>query len=785
MANQNQSMISKSLLESKLLGIQPNNFTFLEGGSVLFLGIDPKINSISADLDNPSQVNFLQSLYIIRPNELEWREAVRFPNDFRSEHTLSKEEILLRERTRTQSVGISSYVYDKENDLLLIPVAGRIFIAHHVSSLEDTDGPIELQEIGFQSESQGKGARLDPKCSPNGKIVSFIQDEDIWISLGVESKRLTFAHFNNPMMSAGVAEYIIQEEFDRYTGYWWDPVVRKNSNGDDLYRILYIEVDNSSVPEVTLSSYSLQRDNESFRYPRVGESNAKFSLKCVEFSLSDAGIESCEINYFRTIVPLEQEYPYFEYIVRVYWIGKSSSFGALFLDRMQTRLDFLAFSLDVDFVPESQVYNHQRYMFRCILREEAKNGWINVSHLTRYLDENLFVWDSEQEHGMRRLCLTSMEKIESIILTPSSLHVLPKHLWVNQKEKLIYFLATDLSSPLEQHLYCVSYDKPEDPIRLTALGYSHQISMSETCEYCVSTFSNVKEKFRTVVFEVKGSSISQMFEIKYRTHPILDAISSEIPAPEMISFTSENGITLYGAILRPDSSFENEPQKTIIFVYGGPHVQLVQNHYGINIHGLCRTLLKAGYIVGICDNRGSYNRGLSFETLIYKKLGHAEVDDQASFVEYLVKRGITDPNRVAVTGWSYGGYLSLMCMAQRNDVFKIGIAGAPVTQWEAYDTGYTERYMGTPEKNPEGYRSGSVLSYVKDFPDEENRVVIAHGLNDENVHFTHTASLIGEMVNANKPYILKIFPGERHGLRNSMSSEYFYRFVLSFLQENL
>eukprot|EP01084_Bolivina_argentea_P255510 429777_1 len=179
------------------------------------------------------------------------------------------------------------------------------------------------------------------------------------------------------------------------------------------------------------------------------------------------------------------------------------------------------------------------------------------------------------------------------------------------------------------------------------------------------------------------------------------------------------------------------------------------------------------------DSRGSNHRGLAFEGRIKYNMGQIEIQDQVKLVEYLVKQGWTNPKQIAITGYSYGGYMSLMALCQRPDIFRIGIAGAPVTLWQLYDTGYTERYMGTPQKNKQAYGNGSVLKYVKNFPNEPGRVVIIHGLADENVHFFHTSKLINAMVKAGKPYELKIFPGERHGVRQWDNIMYMEKYYIS------
>lgn len=239
--------------------------------------------------------------------------------------------------------------------------------------------------------------------------------------------------------------------------------------------------------------------------------------------------------------------------------------------------------------------------------------------------------------------------------------------------------------------------------------------------------------------------------------------------------------------------------------YKGLNVQQGMRHLRMHM------LAAQGYCVVLIDSRGSQHRGLIFESHLQRRMGTVELNDQVEVLRWLAETtGYIDLNRVALHGWSYGGYLSLMGLIQHPDVFKVpptiaprhydrrelnlrvsksflqlAIAGAPVTSWNFYDTGYTERYMDLPQNNPHGYMTGSVLTYVSKFPDEENRLLIIHGLIDENVHFFHTSQLINALVKTGKPYQLQIYPNERHSLRNLDASKHYETTLLSFLQNHL
>ena len=193
-------------------------------------------------------------------------------------------------------------------------------------------------------------------------------------------------------------------------------------------------------------------------------------------------------------------------------------------------------------------------------------------------------------------------------------------------------------------------------------------------------------------------------------------------------------------------------------------------------------LRNKGYLVVVVDSRGSSRRGLKFESPIKSFMGNVEVEDQSFALNYLIEKGIADKERLGVYGWSYGGYMSLMCLAKRPDLFKAAVAGAPVTSWDGYDTHYTERYMGMPEENVAGYTKSSVMSYVSEI---EGKLLLVHGLVDENVHFRHTARLINSLNEAGKDYDLLVFPEERHMPRRLEDRAYMERRILEFIQDNV
>ncbi|KAF8778017.1 Dipeptidyl peptidase 9 like protein [Argiope bruennichi] len=313
---------------------------------------------------------------------------------------------------------------------------------------------------------------------------------------------------------------------------------------------------------------------------------------------------------------------------------------------------------------------------------------------------------------------------------------LESDIWVNEKKRLVYFIGLK-DSPLERHLYVVDIDNPHEPLRLTASGFSHSVAMNDDCTLFVTIQSSVGQPHFGQVYQICYSP-NNPFTVQalgYFIEP--SALPSSYRQPELFSHRLQSGHLIYGMLFKPPNMRVGEKYPTVLTIYGGPEVQLVTNSYkGMSICSLRKDMWLSPLIVV----------GRDIEELPLRVTSKVECD---------------------------------------LDIFKVAVAGAPVTSWTLYDTGYTERYMGTPERNATGYSTGSVIDNANRFPDEENRLLIIHGLRDENVHFAHTSQLINALIKAGKPYQLQIYPTERHSLRHLDTSEHYETTLLSFLQQHL
>ena len=634
------------------------------------------------------------------------------------------EEQLRRQRLRQMSGGISQYFWTKDSKIL-IPHQGSIYW------LED---PFSTPEILVTASNH---PCLDVKASPNGKFISFVRNGDIHL-LEVTSRSSFQLTDGEDDLTRGVADYIAQEEMGRSTGYWWSP--------DSCY-VAFTEVTEKHIPEflITHVGSDLVGTNavESHRYPFAGQDNPRVRVGIAEVDSKECvWVESTED----------------EYIARVDWFPDNS----LLLQtesRDQQHLKVRKFSIE-----DSTLTT---------VLEENSETWINLHNMLRPLSSGGFLWASERTgfshiylfHEGDLLALTKGEwQVDSIES-------------VDESGGTIFFTGTK-DGHTEKHLYKMSLEG-ESLEKVTSESGIHNVTINVKANLFVDVFNSLSSPPKVVL-----RSLENNYDVEVVIHESKDERIDryQLEPPEIFGLRLQDGTELSGAIYYPNSGEFKAPYPTVLSVYAGPHVQVVTNSWIMTVSLRAQYLRSKGYLVVVVDSRGSSRRGLKFESPIKNLMGNVEVEDQSFALNYLIGKGIVDKERLGVYGWSYGGYMSLMCLAKRPDLFKAAVAGAPVTSWDGYDTHYTERYMGMPEENIAGYEKSSVMSYVSEI---EGKLLLVHGLVDENVHFRHTARLINSLNEAGKDYDLLVFPEERHMPRRLEDRAYMERRILEFLQDNV
>ena len=643
---------------------------------------------------------------------------------------LSLDEQLLRQRQRQLGEGIVRYSWAGKRDVMLIPAQSGVYLKYGI------DSPARLL---VSSEA---GPIIDPQLSRDGSMIAFVRDADLNVASvdGGEPRQITQGA-RGTGKTHGLAEYIAQEEMGQLNGFWWSK---------DGSHIAFKEVDETHIPTYRImhqgsedTGTSAQEDH---RYPFAGEPNAKVRLGVV----STSSLETVWMD-----LGDDEDI----YLARVAWMP-DGSLCAQIENRKQTRLDLVRFDISTG--------------IRTTLLTETSDVWINLHDMLRPLDDGGFVWASEQT-GFMHLYLYDAHGNLVRQLTDGN-WVVDSLEGVDKKSRIAYFTGSE-DGPTERHLYRVSLDGGSID-RITSERGTHLVTLDHGCRTFADVFSSV-DTSPTVTLRslADGSTLHTIYE---PDDPRLETL--DLAPPELVTILSRDGETLHGAVYHPPSEFGVGPFPSVVYVYGGPHAQVVSNHWSMTCALRVQHLRSQGYLVFSLDNRGSARRGLAFEGNIKHNMGDIEVRDQVDGVRWLVDQGLADPARVGVYGWSYGGYMALMCLSRAPDVFTMGVAGAPVTHWDGYDTHYTERYMGTPESNPEGYRESSVMASIDRL---EGSLLIVHGLIDENVHFRHTARLLNSLIRARKLYELLLFPNERHMPRSLEDRVYMEDRISEFFERNL
>ncbi|PSR31103.1 MAG: S9 family peptidase [Sulfobacillus benefaciens] len=617
------------------------------------------------------------------------------------------EDELRRERQRMPWEGITGYQFASGTPrYVLIPHASALSVLNLTTREYDVIDSLAGVE--------------DPYLTPDAQQIVYVRDQSLFTFDRRTRKERCLFSADHPQKSVGLAEYVAQEEFDRAHGFFVSP---------DMRWIAFEEVNTQEIPRYVITD--LTSDSlvgERHPYPFVGKSNASTRLGIMP--LSGGEVDWIHWDEFGEC-----------YITDVRWSPSSHDIIVQVLTRDQKNLIVLRYN-----PAEKQ---------RTILWIETAPEWVNVTHDLFFLPSGDILTTSEgNRDGFRHLVIRDAQG-STVKWVTEGQWMVTGVLGVSPDGGQAVIQATK-ESAVERHIYQVDLIS-SDITRLTTLPGTHRAVLSSDFRWMVDQYSSLSMSPRTVLIELKNKD----------TEDILlgpEAVNAEalgLKKPDIVSVDLANGTRLYGAVYTPyapDPSLASK-HPVIVAVYGGPHAQLVINGWNLTADLSAQYFAQHGYLVLKVDNRGSANRGKDFERVLYRRFGTVELEDQLAALEWVHQHYATDPERVGIYGWSYGGFMTLSALLKAPDVFKVGVAGAPVTDFRYYDTAYTERYMGTDETNHAGYEQASVNNFASQL---RGKLLVIHGLLDENVHFRHTALLADALIAQHKDFSLLALPKTRH-----------------------
>lgn len=640
-----------------------------------------------------------------------------------SGRALSEDEKMQRERARVAGLkGIITYQWANDSAGVLVPLDGDLFLAR-------LDG--SAQRLTDTEETE-----LNPKLSAKGKFISFVRDRQLWVGpVGAAAAPVTPKE--GELIRWGEAEFVAQEEMHRMQGYWWSPTDT---------RLVVQRTDEAPVGVVTRAAIGA-KGTKVFdqRYPVAGSDNALVDLFVID---PDGG------NSVRIDLGPDRDI----YVARVDWAPDGSAIYVQRQNRDQTVLDMLKVDPATG---ASQVWFTEK--------AARPDYWINLSDNYRFLKDGSLLWWSERSgygqfyrfDGRSWTTLTSGEAPASDLVG------------VNEAEGAFFFRRID--NVLAGQIYRAGLAAEIAPQRLTDPAFTYAAGMDSAGKFLILTRSAPDQPPQHLLADSAGKPVMWIEENALKgDHPYAPYLASHV-MPEFGTIPAEDGTPLHWMMLKP----KMEPGKRypVFFShYGGPGPQMVTKGWAGT---LAQAVVDKGYIYFVLDNRGSANRGVAFEQPIYRAMGGVEVRDQKKGAEFLKTLPFVDPAKIAIYGWSYGGYMTLKQLEADPGLYAAGISGAPVTRWELYDTHYTERYMGDPRQVREAYAKASAIPDATKITDP---LLLIHGMADDNVVFENSSELISVLQESNRPFEMMLYPGYTHRVSGEKIGPHVWNSIFRFLE---
>jgi dipeptidyl-peptidase-4 len=647
------------------------------------------------------------------------------------DENLSDAEKARRERARTASLkGILSYSWSPDGKRLLVPIAGNLYL-------------IEASKPD-QARMVASGNVLDPKISPQGRYVSYVRDQNLFVIDLNTGKEKQLTTDGKGTIHNAEAEFVAQEEMSQTTGYYWAP---------DDSAIAYKRYDEAPVPVVRrFEIFADRTEVVEQRYPAAGDPNVLVELKIV--SPVSGEIRDVALGAEKDI-----------YLVRADWSANSKALLFQRQTRDQKKLELVS----VDAASLTQK----------VLITETSPTWVSIFDDLRFLEDNKsFIWSSERS-GRKHLYLYGLDGKLKHAITKGEWGI-DRLLAVDEKNGRV-FVQSNRDAVIDSQTYALKLDgsSADKPTRVTQGDGWHDSSFARNGEVFVDTYSSPDTPPQVSIRKPDGAMIQWLEKNDLNArHPYGKYLDAHLKT-EYGTLKAKDGQTLYYSIIKPSAFDASKKYPVYLSTYGGPHSQHVSRKWG---NYFDQYMAQQGFVVWRLDNRGSFRRERAFTDANYHQLGRVEVEDQLTGIEWLGKQSFVDAKRIGVFGWSYGGFMSLRLLAEASDKIAMGVSVAPVTDWTLYDTHYTEQFMGTPKENAAGYEYSGVYSHLDGL---KSPLLLIHGMADDNVLFTNTTRMIDALVKRQVHFELMTYPGAKHGISGPVPQRHVWGNIEAFFKKNL
>ncbi len=635
--------------------------------------------------------------------------------------------------------GFSGYAFNETEEKILIETDQEQIYRHsYLASFHVYD-----RSSGNLSALSSEGKQQLATFSPDGSHVAFVRENNLFIKkLNADQEhQVTFDGVRNEVIN-GAPDWVYEEEFGFSEGFQWSPDGRK---------IAFYRFDERRVREFQMTMYGhLYPENYTFKYPKAGEENSLVSI--LVYDLATEQTTSMDIGD-------ETD----QYIPRIKWTADPGVLSIMRLNRLQNQLDII--HANARSGDSKVVYSEVNKWY---ISEAADNT------ITYLPDGESFILNSEKD-GYFHLYHFNFN---SGVITPitSGPFDIASFIGYDEKQKRLYYTSYEESS-IERHIYSIKLDGSGKQKISTSPGYN-SASFSSTFKYYILTHSSANTPPYVTLHNQKGKLIRVLEDNEKLKETVAEYGYAKT---EFLTVSTRSGQELNAWMIKPNDFDPGREYPLFMYVYGGPESQNVMDSWPRR-DAWFQMLVQKGYIVACVDNRGTNGRGEAFRKATYLTLGNLETIDQVEAAQWFGSQDYIDKNRIGIFGWSYGGYMTSLCLTKGNGTFKMGIAVAPVTNWRYYDTIYTERFMRTPGENPEGYDDNSPINFADGL---QGKLLLIHGSGDDNVHFQNSMDFAEALVQADKQFDMQFYPNRNHGISGGNTSYHLYTRMTDFILKYL
>lgn len=646
-----------------------------------------------------------------------------------SNKQLSQEEIARRERMRISARGVVSYQWDTEGRFILVPLDGDVYA-------------IDAKTREIKRLTDTKDDEIDPRLSADGKMLGFVRDGQLFVKNLASNQEIAVSPAKSGDISYGTSEFIAQEELSRFQGYWFAP---------DSKSLVYQKTDETRVGIIERMIIDAEgAKTVTQKYPFAGKENAIVELYIKPLNGGDA-------------VKLDLGANDDFYIARVDWAKDSKSIYVQKLSRNQQSLELIKF-------------NPTDGKGKVILTETS-NSWVEVNNDFKLLKNGDFTWTSERD-GYNHIYLYDGNG-KLIRRITDGKFVVKSIKAVNEANDFLYFEAS-VDTPIENNLYAIGLRKDLPLKQITKSGGWWSTEMAKSGTAFIGNYSDPVTPPNAALYAADGKKLLDINANKLdKSHPYF-AYKDRYSAPEFGIIKSVDGQDLYYSMLKPVGFDASKKYPVVVSIYGGPASARVKKTW---VDPSLRLLQEKGFIVFTLDNRGTPDRDTKFTRSIYRQFGGPDIDDQIAGAKYLQSLAYVDKDNIGITGWSQGGFVTLMALSAKDTPFKAGAAGAPPTDWALYDTAFTERYMDTPQNNHEGYAASDVLNRIGNI--KPNSLLLAQGMADDNVLMQNSTRVAAELQKRGVPFEMMFYPGQHHGLKGYERRKFQWNLMTDFFERKL